>query len=462
VSTHEEDYELMALLESLNPKPKKKRKKKSKACIWCYERSDPKTMNGDECKECAKMPFCLKCEHDGRTDAKMVKRTNGRTGKKFWGCSRFPQCRFTMELDCKTSTNKASQEFLSAYGPSVSQTQEEQMAFEKDKWYIIHKPSAGTVGEIPEGRVTWAKGMDEFDNKIVQILRHEDLAAHVVGDKHEWAFHIDWAEGPFETKEDALRSQIKISEPRECSPENQEVTCYMAKKKVGKSSLSKIRDRWKNKKASKEAKEKYDEWLKGRPVVGTPEWHEAQNPPSAGDLRLGEDKNGIFTEVFDGERWRIVSDGANAELAPILKTKLGVVGFSGHNGSVATGDMIMPEEAVEISFDGPSQGEFNTLRDQVEALVASKKKTDPIDRFLSDKAIERKYQKDIDKLFNDYHERNRRREELTKRIDSELGKNKTPKRSWKNPAILAGCFAAIAGSAVVLYPYVGGLIQTVF
>ena len=137
---------------------------------------------------------------------------------------------------------------------------------------------------------------------------------------------------------------------------------------------------------------------------------------------------------------------SRSEGAPITCDGIGVVG----NAGIKTNDL-------EVNVDAPSTEEFEKLKELVmtrfDELEAQKADLDKREAFSEKIDSSKKCKKDINKLFRDFHDRNKRRDELTKRLDTELSKTKkTSLRKWKNPAILTGCITAIAGSAYVLYP----------
>jgi hypothetical protein len=499
------DPELQALLDTITtkePRKKKKHKKKKKA---------------QTSSNFGAWPNCQKC-----TDkTEMVLRTNRKTLTQFWGCSNFPNCRFT--LPCSTyypykarndtggpcpyceahidqpydfdgklmlwangkpanrcdrcevnlvwieSRDSESKwfELFPENVPVVSKKQEGHMpTFIKKKWYIVQKPSGSAdTQETRAGRVIWDKTMDQYDGKPLEVdhMTRDGKLAYFKG-IHSYAFHSDWTKGPFDTRQDAYQSMIKIVARREPDVEADieefengliefydKAVCekidadsiHLKDPKTGVVSVidkhkletggkrkkrnmaKKIRDRWKNKKPDPEAKAKYDKWCEGRPNIG--ETKKLADGQSVGDILL--DENDGHMKTWDGTEWRTITSPRSNQKDIVLQSAPG--------GKALIQGVDIKELAKKV----------DELANPEEALVEKAKDLDE------------QYNEDIDGIFQDYHERNKRRDELKERISRELGKDKEEESGgWLYPVLaVGGSLAALGWAGYTLYPHLEGI-----
>lgn len=214
-----------------------------------------------------------------------------------------------------------------------------------------------------------------------------------------------------------------------------------------------------------EAQRKYDEWLADRPTVGSDEWKKKH--ANAGDTMLVEEDGGISMVVYDGKEWRTVSE-PKSQCDFDRELGFSCVRPTNHSGPCTPHTDAIPTTQA-VALDAPSTEDFEKLKtmvmerfDELEKQERDAEKLEKRKAYGEKVDASKKYKRDIDKLFRDYHDRNKRREELNQRIAEELGKGKPPKRSWKRFALLSGSLTAIVSSAYILYPYVNGLIQASF
>lgn len=413
-------------------------------CVRCEKPATTRDLDGyTVCSTHKGKPKCLKCNR------KMTKRQNRKTKSYFWGCSKFPDCRFTLNLDWKTSNNPQNQSLINSH-PLVSKESEDDVKFIKNKWYVLKKPKNDTV-VTHSGKLVWVDKMDQYDGAIVQVGRKmsEDKSVAFFEDCHSYAFHLDWTEGPFETKEDALRSRIKVHcKVLETWEDSGDI---MARVEIPPEAAEKL------------GFGGYADRIQPGTVMEVVRIDE-------NDIHLLDTTTGVVTIVSRTE----------LETEVPMSKKLPKYMDRWKNKSVVTPEAVEAVKAYQKKVDRKKskasekveqqppfmpEAEFKKLEErlqaEVEARFASleKKDKEELEKKVDDTT--KKFDNDIDRIFNEYHERNRRREELNKRITTELGKDKAPKRRWKNPVILTGCFSAILSSAYVLYPYVHGIIQEI-
>ena len=357
---------------------------------------------------------------------------------------------------------------------TVSKKQEGHMPmFIEKKWYIVRKPSgSANTQETSAGRVIWDKNMDQYDGKPLEVnhMTRDGKLAYFKG-IHSYAFHSGWTKGPFDTRQDAYQSMIKIVARREPDVEadieefeNGLIEFYdkAVCEKIDKDSIhlrdpktgvvsvvdkhvletggkrksnmaKKIRDRWKNKKASKEAQEKYDKWCKGRPNVG--------------EIEVSGDKS----KYWNGSNW-VEMTGQPRKLKATA-TLESVQDLEALHGSAASGFGVLGHDGVDAP-DVPTQEEFDELKKKVDELAKP-------EEALVEKAkdLNEQYNDDIDDIFQDYHDRNKRRDELNERISSELGKDEEEKSGgWLYPVLaVGGSLAALGWAGYTLYPHLEGI-----
>ena len=321
--------------------------------------------------------------------------------------------------------------------------------FEVNKWYTIRKSKMDDQSKSASakgGTLKWCHDMNQYDGQTLKVRNFASNDSRVAwfADCHSYAFHIDWVEGPFDSKLDSVRSRVKVLATREPDVENEimefenglieffdravveKIEPNEVHLKDPESGVVSVVQKSEVVKMSPDDKDDkaYKEWLQKRPDVGT--------------VELIERKNGdIASRVWTGMEWRIMPEGA-----PIVCEGVGVLGNT----------------APELTIDAPSTEDFEKLKTMVmgrfEELETQKADLEKRKAYGEKLDTSKKCKKDIDKLFRDFHDRGKRREELTKRLDTELNKGKKIPKNWKSTVILTGCVTAIASSAYVLFPYV--------
>lgn len=297
-----------------------------------------------------------------------IKRNNW-TGERFWSCARYPACKGTRSIDRVN--------VLGVSKKKKKKKEELMRHFEENKWYIIQKPEENNLVEDScLGKIYWNHGMNGFNEQIAEcVASYNDVAYFdALG---EWAVHLNWAKGPFESKAEALRTKMKVKKAKRCAD-----TCQKHK-------LTPI-------KADKNEVHLQDS------KTGVVEVEPVIEPPTT---KKEPTKKGIILKKIRS-RWK--------------KKKLANT----------------PEPCV-----GPLH--FNPLTQDENVCCPFVIKTD-------------KYQEEIDRVFEDYHDRNKRKKELNERINREFEKPVKSSSIWKKTAFTIST-AAIAWSAYTLFPYVGAI-----
>jgi ssDNA-binding Zn-finger/Zn-ribbon topoisomerase 1 len=317
-------------------------------------------------------PKCPTCQ-----DELVVKRNY--KGCYFWGCHKFPTCRGTRNLwDVEKVTNNTE-----------SDTKEMAQLI-SNKWYILRKPKAPYRQQLGTVTLFWDNSkMDEMDGMIAKCahVAYEGWGQFEADDHviHGYAIHPDWAEGPFETKEDALRSKIKVT-------------------------LTKDSDRDVEKEIEDFANGRIEFFKTAVPVKLDKQEVHLQDPETK--IVSVENKDRLVDNV---DHYKLIKE---------------------LEGKVEYLEQKLNEKASLPTLDE----RWNPLMQDEDINIPIREKS--------------KFQKDVDKIFENYHERNARRDALEERFNQEFeDKGKSRGRGLYKVLAVTGSVTAIAWSGWTLLPY---------
>jgi hypothetical protein len=368
---------------------------------------------------------CLRCAplahfEGGPLRPALVMRKNRKTGKKFLGCSMFPNCRYTEEWE------------------EVSYKKEEKALskFIIGKWYVIQKP-ANIQAKNAGGVACWESSMDKYD---LWAARCDSTCSNgklgIFEGVHSFAFHIDWTDGPYDSYQGGMKA---------CSWKKHARSCRELKLKSQGGDLETAR--------SKTVTE-------GQPLA----YMVDLTPTEGEEISLMEQLEELIGKPETVER-KTSEDAAKKEIKVIQKKF--VDKFAALDG---TNDLFLDSSSDKFSHlkavkkkSKPKKEILTKVRSRWSRkavtvdLRTPKGNTIVVDDRVTAHArlgvvgstedtIDQKFQKDVDGIFNDYRNRNAQRITLQARLDEEFSK---PTKAYRLRAFLGKCSLVAVVPALV-------------
>ncbi|MHA1839902.1 MAG: hypothetical protein ACTSYO_08130 [Candidatus Ranarchaeia archaeon] len=341
--------------------------------------------------------------------------------------------------------------------------------FELGKWYYGLKPIAGT---FTSNGIIWAQEMDRLEGRPFQCSKTFYYGKHAflsIPGHHGCALHIDWATGPFESKNaariDYLRTKISIKKRVKPKVEIKTTNDHSLV-------MDDLIDA-----ASREMTKEIEKEIIGTIVEDVPNnnkrWHplEQDEDINIPIRRQSKTKTGASAALWvHSKLWReIMRDKINKNSGHVLAKQQGwkkpssderyiIPTRKGENRveELPSGKTVfyvnvgtLPQDQVEIYLKKVKADLAGKKNDELQTLEAKAIKYDPtLAQEL--KSLENNYDARIKKIWSEHDERVAEKHEKRNRLNPPAPSK--PKNKWRT-AIGLTSIAAVAGSAAYLLPY---------